>query len=52
MFVEDRKLGDKVGFNVSFQEFQTIVAKWDGKLEIISHDDDAIIQIIVPSKKL
>ncbi len=50
MFIEDQKLGDEVELGISFPEFQDIVAKWHGKLDLIAHDDNAIIQILLPSK--
>ena len=50
MFIEDQKLGDEVELGISFPEFQDIVAKWNGKLELISHQDTAIIQLLLPSK--
>ena len=50
MFIEDQKLGDEVELGISFPEFQDIVAKWHGKLELISQDGNAIIQILLPSK--
>jgi len=50
MFIEDQKLGDEVDLGISFPEFQDIVAKWHGKLEIISHNDNAIIQILLPNE--
>ena len=50
MFIEDQKLGDEVELGISFPEFQDIVAKWNGKLELISYQDTAIIQFLLPSK--
>ncbi len=50
MFIEDQKLGDEVELGISFQEFQDIVAKWHGTLEIISHDKKATIQFLFPDK--
>jgi light-regulated signal transduction histidine kinase (bacteriophytochrome) len=50
MFIEDQKLGDEVELGISFPEFQDIVAKWHGKLELISHQDTEIIQLLLPSK--
>ena len=50
MFIEDQKLGDEVELGISFPEFQDIVAKWNGKLELIAYQDTAIIQILLPSK--
>ncbi len=50
MFIEDQKLGDEVELGISFPEFQDIVAKWHGKLELIAQDGNAIIQILLPSK--
>ena len=50
MFIEDQKLGDEVELGISFPEFQDIVAKWNGKLDLISHQDTAIIQLLLPSK--
>lgn len=50
MFIEDQKLGDEVELGISFPEFQDIVAKWNGKLELIAHEDNAIIQILLPNK--
>lgn len=50
MFIEDQELGDEVELGISFPEFQDIVAKWHGKLELIAHEDNAIIQILLPSK--
>lgn len=50
MFIEDQKLGDEVELGISFPEFQDIVTKWHGKLELISQDDNAIIQILLPNK--
>ena len=50
MFIEDQKLGDEVELGISFPEFQDIVAKWNGKLELISYQDTAIIQLLLPSK--
>ena len=50
MFIEDQKLGDEVELGISFPEFQDIVAKWHGKLELISYQDTAIIQLLLPSK--
>ena len=49
-FIEDQQLGDTVELGISFREFQDIVAKWHGKLEIISHDDNAVIQLLLPGK--
>ncbi|MFQ6722852.1 MAG: sodium:solute symporter family transporter [Opitutales bacterium] len=50
MFIEDQKLGDEIELGISFPEFQDIVSKWHGKLELITHGDNAIIQILLPSK--
>ena len=50
MFIEDQKLGDEVELGISFPEFQDIVAKWNGKLELIAYQDTAIIQLLLPSK--
>ncbi|MFQ6723389.1 MAG: sodium:solute symporter family transporter [Opitutales bacterium] len=50
MFIEDQKLGDEVELGISFPEFQDIVAKWKGKLELISQEDNAIIQLLIPNK--
>ena len=50
MFVEDQKLGDEVELGISFPEFQDIVAKWHGKLELIAKEDNAIIQVLLPSQ--
>ena len=50
MFIEDQKLGDEVELGISFNEFQDIVAKWNGKLELITKENDAIIQILLPGK--
>ena len=50
MFIEDQKLGDEVELGISFPEFQDIVAKWNGKLELIAYEDNAIIQILLPNK--
>ena len=50
MFIEDQKLGDEVELGISFPEFQDIVVKWHGKLEIISQDDNAVFQILLPNK--
>ena len=50
MFIEDQKLGDEVELGISFNEFQDIVSKWNGKLELIAHEDNAIIQILLPNK--
>ena len=49
MFVEDQKLGDKIDFGISFQEFQNIVAKWHGRLEMITHNGNAYFQMILPN---
>ena len=48
MFTEDQKLGDEIDLGISFREFQDIVTKWRGKLEIITHDDDAFFQMTIP----
>jgi len=50
MFIEDQQLGDEVEFGISFNEFQDVVAKWNGKLELIAHEDTAIIQLLLPNK--
>jgi len=50
MFIEDQQLGDEVELGISFPEFQDIVAKWHGKLALISHNDNAIIQILLPNE--
>ena len=50
MFIQDQKLGDEVELGISFPEFRDIVAKWHGKLELIDHVDNAIIQILIPSQ--
>ncbi|MFQ6723671.1 MAG: sodium:solute symporter family transporter [Opitutales bacterium] len=50
MFIEDQKLGDEVELGISFPEFQDIVAKWHGKLQLIAQNDNAIIQILLPNK--
>ena len=50
MFIQDQQLGDEVELGISFQEFQDIVAKWNGKLDLISHDDNAFIQLLLPSE--
>lgn len=50
MFMQNQELGDEVGFGISFPEFQEIVAKWHGKLEIISQNNNATIQILLPNK--
>lgn len=49
MFIQDQQLGDEVELGISFPEFQDIVAKWNGKLELIANDDNAIIQLLLPS---
>ena len=51
MFTEDQKLGDEIDLGISFREFQDIVTKWHGKLEMITHDDDAFFQMIIPCEK-
>ena len=50
MFIEDQKLGDEVDLGISFKEFQDIASKWHGKLELITHEDNAIIQLLLPGK--
>ena len=50
MFIQDQQLGDEVELGISFQEFQDIVTKWNGKLELIANNDNAIIQFILPNK--
>ena len=50
MFVEDQKLGDELDLGISFREFQEIVTKWHGTLEILSKDDNAIIQLLLPKQ--
>jgi len=50
MFIEEQKLGDEVELGISFQEFQDIVSKWNGKLNFISHGDNAIIQLLLPNE--
>ena len=50
MFIEDQKLGDEVELGISFQEFQDVVSKWNGKLNFISHGNNAIIQLLLPNK--
>lgn len=50
MFIEDQELGDEVELGISFPEFQDIVAKWNGKLNLIAQADNAIIQILLPNK--
>ena len=51
MFIEDQKLGDEIDLGISFREFQDIVTQWHGKLEMITHDDDAFFQMIIPCEK-
>lgn len=50
MFMQNQELGDEVEFGISFPEFQDIVAKWHGTLEIISQNDNATIQILLPNQ--
>ncbi len=50
MFIEDQALGEELQLGISFQEFQSIVEKWHGKLEIVSQEDKAIIQILLPNE--
>ena len=50
MFIEDQKLGDEVDLGISFKEFQEIVTKWHGTLEILSHNDNATIQLLLPNE--
>lgn len=50
MFMQNQELGDEVEFGISFHEFQDIVAKWHGTLEIISQNDNATIQILLPNQ--
>ena len=51
MFTEDQKLSDEIDLGISFREFQDIVTKWHGKLEMITHDDDAFFQMTIPWEK-
>ena len=51
MFTEDQKLGDEIDLGISFREFQDIVTKWHGKLEMITHDDEAFLQMTIPCEK-
>lgn len=50
IFEENKRLGEELSFGVSFQEFRDIIEKWHGRLEIISHENNAILQILLPNK--
>ena len=47
MFIKNQILDDKVEIGISFQEFQAIIAKWNGKLNLITQGDNAFFQIIL-----
>jgi len=51
MFIKNQILDDKVEIGISFQEFQAIIAKWKGKLNLITQGDKAFFQIILSTKK-
>lgn len=50
IFAENKRLGEELSFGVSFHEFRDIIEKWHGRLEIISHENNAILQILLPNK--
>lgn len=50
IFEKNKRLGEEMSFGVSLQEFRDIIEKWHGRLEIISHENSAILQILLPNK--
>lgn len=48
---KNQKLSDELRFGIGFQELQNIVQTWHGKLGVLSNDNEATIQMLLPNEK-